>query len=184
MNLKKIFFFIMGVFCLSCVLNRSCLALKISNKERNEIIKKFCNRTIYRRGKTITLMVYKNKLKNSFYFQHRKKNGQKFILELISDSLEFKPALSFEPVNSNEFDESNVKNLIEAYAHDLVSKMDFFEIKDFTSEFISFGIDLELYFKDNSRLIYVSNLEKISNSQWKSYINDGKKIDEHWYYYP
>lgn len=143
----------------------------------------FANKSVFKRGNGIILEIDKGKLRNSFFFKKKKTDAQIF-LELTNDSLEFRPILDIDFFKSSGLDESNVKKAVEAYASHLLAQMDSLEITDFRSDFSPQGIDLEFYFKDKSRLVYVSNLERIINPEWRRFINQAHKIDQNWYHCP
>jgi hypothetical protein len=184
--LRSMFFLLAAFWCQACFdkPDKDCAALK-AYKKNNQLVRTFANKSVFRRGDMIMFDVYKNQRKNNFVFLMEKteKNDCSSV-EFIQDSLEFKPLLDTDFVISDELDDSKVKNLIEIYASGLIAKMNSFDMREFTSEFSVFGIDLEFYFKDSSRLIYVSNLERIINPEWRRFINEANKIDQNWYHCP
>lgn len=172
--------------CFACSVDKTqknCAAIEAYHAKKNQIVTIFSNKSIFKRGDMIILDVYKNQHISSFYFLQQNK-GKTFILELMTDSLQFGTANDFDFIESNELKKNGIKKSIELYTSHLLAQMDSLAIKELTSEFSHLGIDLQLFCKDESMLIYISSLERITNSQWRTFIFSAKKIDQNWYYYP
>jgi hypothetical protein len=180
------FFLLTAFLCQACFFDKShdtCEALKAYHAKKNKMLTVFANKSVFKRGNGVIFEVDKGQLRNSFYLRKRKTDTQPF-LELTNDSLEFRPVLDIDFFKSSGLDENNVKKAAEVYASHLLAHMDSLDITDFRSDFSCFGIDLEFYFKDKSKLIYVSNLERIINPEWRRFINKANKIDQNWYHCP
>lgn len=55
-------------------------------------------------------------------------------------------------------------------------------ISNISAQFASVGVDMKIYFGDYKALLYVSDLSKVKNERWRSYIDRGEKLDKNWYY--
>jgi hypothetical protein len=78
-------------------------------------------------------------------------------------------------------DSTQISNNIKNDLKNLLSTMDSFDIRDVSSEFKQNGIDLKFYLKSGESLLNVEDSEKISNPNWKTYINDLKRVSPNWY---
>jgi hypothetical protein len=184
-TIVSLFLLVLVFYCQACFFDKShdtCDALKAYHARKNQLLTVFANKSVFKRGNGIIFEIDKGQLRNSFYL--RKKTTTDSSLEFLNDSLEFQPAFDIDFLKSSGLDENNIKKAAEAYASHLLTQMDSLEISDFRSDFSRFGIDLEFYFKDRSRLIYVSSLERIFNPEWRAFINKANKIDQNWYHCP
>ncbi len=160
----------------------SGIALEISQMEKSRLATLFREHSVYKRGNLRILYIHKDRLKNVFYFEEKSVNGH-LALEFLSDSLEYEIALSSEVLASARINKENKRALLAAYVSRLFAKMDSLRIRGVSAEFDRLGVDLEFYFEDWSRLIFISNLAEIKNDHWKAFIANAKKVDEHWYYF-
>ncbi len=145
---------------------------------RDEIVDTFSNHSIFRRGDLIIFDVYQGELKNHYLLRNRGDG----VLMLKSDTLEF--TLHLDALQSDTAEVDKMKSEIEKYASRLLSKMDRFKIKDVDGSFASQGIDLELYLFNDTKLVYVSDIEAVLNPNWNSYLKKAEKFDESWYFFP
>ena len=158
------------------------IALDISSADRSQILSLFRNHSVFRRGNLIILYIHRDELKNAFYFEEKQMEAH-VTLEFLRDSLEYQVTLNVEVVDTVTVREENKKDVMIAYVSKLVSKMKSYQIRGVSAEFCRLGIDLEIYFQDWSRLIYVSNLAKIKNAQRMALLSNDKNIEDGWYYH-
>ena len=181
---------VLSVQYCACSLRESAdqsYALKTySSEEKERIIVMFANKSLFRRGDLIILETYKNQDRMPIGFR-KNKHAESYSfdpIDLVRDSLAlYTTARNLDILGFETVDQSNLIRLVEERANSLISTMDSLKIREVVSENSKFGIDLELYFKDESGLIYVSNLTKVDD-RWKSFVSHAKKIDQYWYYYP
>lgn len=181
-----ILFALTAFVCQACFFDKShdnCEALKAYHASKNQMLTIFANKSLFKRGNGIILEVNKGRLRNSFFLR-KKLTDERIFLELTNDSLEFRPVLDVDFFKSNRLDEDDIEKAVVMYASHLLAHMDSLNITDFRSDFSHLGIDLEFYFKDKSRLIYISNLDRVINPEWRRFINKANKIDQNWYHCP
>lgn len=63
----------------------------------------------------------------------------------------------------------------------LISIMDSLNIDGVNSDFPINTIDIKFYLKSGKSLIYVKNINNITNTEWIKYLSSIKKINRNWY---
>lgn len=82
--------------------------------------------------------------------------------------------------NANQVgeDEEILSDKLKSYIY----KLDALQINSISREFADKGISLKIYMKSKKIMIYVPYREKVSNVEWRRYIEQFNKIDDYWYY--
>lgn len=146
--------------------------------DREEILSIFNNVSVFRKrlGGDIFLFTYNNGKQNQYVFTTNQ--GQYF---LFRDSILFNPDVVL-MINKEQQDSISYKKQLTEKVSFYIKKMDSLNISDVSSEFFNQGINLKIYMKSKSVLLYVSDLKNITNPQWLNYLKSMKKVDDHWYY--
>lgn len=133
-------------------------AVKKIVADQSKLIRQFSGKSILKRGDIYTYSVYHEGSVNSYFF---KKSNDDFVL--LSENIQFQKHLE----SHGQFDS-------------LLRIMHSYNIKEVTAEFSTVGIDLKFYL-DEGELFYISDQSKILNQEWKKYLANSRKIDEHWF---
>jgi hypothetical protein len=159
------------IFFASCMSTTSFL-----NEHENLFKNEFLNHSLLNiRGGSVNLQIYKGNLRNSYFFD-KAADGFK----LVSDSLQF-PITDIERYIGIDLNHKSIySRQLEEIANQLYSKMRQANVNSFSSEFHELGIDLLIYMP-HKRLVYIGDLSKINNPEWLKFIEQSRKIKEHWY---
>ena len=127
-------------------------------------------------GSNIFLYTYKSGKQNEYVFRSTERG-----INLFREKILFNPDIILE-VTKNEQDTAAYQKQLANTLNFYLSKMNVFKISDVSSEFYRQGIDLKIYMKNKSIVLYVSNRNNVYNLQWNNYIASMNKLDENWYY--
>jgi len=169
-------------FLLICVIS-SCkdpAATEIRNiyDNRQNIAAIFSQKSVFRKntGNNVFLYTYKSGMRNEYVFTLN-----------AGDAMFFREKVLFNPDSvlgliKNEKDKGAYQKQLADALKFYLSKMDVFNISDVSSEFYKQGIDLKIYMKNKSVILYISNRNNVNNVQWDNYIATMNKLDQNWYY--
>lgn len=142
---------------------------------RDELVSEFANTDILRRGDSAFLFhVYNAGKANRYLF---KRNGG---LKLQGDTIQFSLS-DIEKFSSVDTLQQN--KIIIGLFKGLLDKMNSLDIREVSSNRSSVGIDLQFFLKNGGVVFLVKDLSSVANPVWQTYINESKKINEHWYYH-
>jgi hypothetical protein len=125
-------------------------------EDRKKILSVFEHVSVFRTGtlNNIFLYTYKDSLKNEYVFERRHER-----MFFFRDSLKFSPDVV---LNTDKDKYSNGS----LYGLELIDKLQ----------------DLKIYMKSGYIVLYVSDLNRVTNKEWGNYVKSMKKLDANWYY--
>lgn len=170
---------LLTIALLTLVMFMSCSTRIKSNLIEHEslYLNEFLNHSLLKRGDIVELQIYKDDLLNDYFF--RWQNEQ---LKLTRDSNQFNLA---DLQKYSRLDMSNRESYVksvEDIAWQLHSKMNEANVSSFTSEFRKFGVELMINIKDK-KLLYVPDVSKVTNQEWKKFLSQSEKMKEGWFLY-
>lgn len=161
--MKKVFYF--GILIISTIAITSCSSNLLSKDIRNDLHSKLMDKEINigRNGNSFIITTYYNYCKINFLFE-----GNKFIE---------KTAINCSLNNiSKKISDSLLQNTQSIL--DLINK---FNINASTNKFLTQGIPLKLYMKDNSIYLYCPDTTVLTGD-YVNYVKKSMLIDAGWYY--
>ncbi len=168
--MKKIqFILVMTIFFLSACKKDTPKTVEKIYKNRIDILQSFENISIDQRGDLKVLTFHCDSLSNTYVFEKSKEK-----LNFIRDTTQFDISKLYKSYLEKE-------NAIPEYLLYYLTKLDEYNIKLVSSEFLTFGITLKLYLR-NVEVFYVADTNKIINPNWIKYLKTAHKLDEYWYW--
>lgn len=157
------------------------------NNYKEDAIKNFNNKNIYRRENKIILEILANDTAKYIftYDNYQKTDPTKLKVEInfpknINDGeTDSIIQLLGEPDN----DEKNIESLMLKYGNFIINKMDQYKLHEVSHSFSNIGLDIVFYFTWEDRLVYISDITEVQNPTWINVLQKAKKYDENWYYY-
>ncbi|MRG47037.1 hypothetical protein GFS24_18080 [Chitinophaga sp. SYP-B3965] len=169
----KYFLFLICVCFLACKDKGLPDEINDVYQHREDVLHAFKNISIFKEGGKRILFIY----------TYDKGNKNEYVFDLIGKKYIFyRESILFSPDTIGLKIRSNNEGPISEYGMLLLKQMENLGLRAVTREFYDKGIDLQFHTNAGKILIYVSDMKKIEQSQWKDYLNQLVKIDDNWYY--
>jgi hypothetical protein len=164
----------LAIFTCGCS-NKNDEAKNIYDKKA-EIIKDFSSKSVIRsRGQNIILFYTHSGSKTNKYFFEIKDNQFYF----LNDSIEYSPDLL---MLKYERGSEPYKNELLNYVKSLLATMDALKIRDFTSEWLSVGVNIKIYMQSQAVILFIEHPSNIKAPRFKDYVNSMIRLDSNWYF--